>query len=236
MRSGQWLSLVVLMGLAVGCAGRQDLETPDYEAIYDAPLEEMWPAVREYFTDAHLPYRQDRGSLVLETDWKQEFGGSKIAGYWHRYMVVGKRETPTKSKLLIIRITKSVNKALALPGRQLDWGVGRGLGGDPSTRDTGAPGDPSSTASGAYGVSIEDDEDRLAFPVGENAFYVDSGQGTRDLTMEWRVFRGVAPKLAKKQQVSAEQQVARAPDAKETPAFTECGQSILGLKKQAKVG
>ncbi|NBD07466.1 hypothetical protein [Corallococcus silvisoli] len=236
MRSGQWLSLVVLMGLAVGCAGRQDLETPDYEAIYDAPLEEMWPAVREYFTDAHLPYRQDRGSLVLETDWKQEFGGSKIAGYWHRYMVVGKRETPTKSKLLIIRITKTVNKALALPGRQLDWGVGRGLGGDPSTRDTGAPGDPSSTASGAYGVSIEDDEDRLAFPVGENAFYVDSGQGTRDLTMEWRVFRGVAPKLAKKQQVSAEQQVARAPDAKETPAFTECGQSILGLKKQAKVG
>ncbi|RKG90186.1 hypothetical protein D7W82_04575 [Corallococcus sp. CA049B] len=235
MRSGIWLSLVVLMGLAVGgCAGRQGLETPDYEAIYDMPLEEMWPSVREYFTDANLPYREDRGSLVLETEWKQEFGGSKIAGYWHRYMVIGKRETPTKSKLWIIRITKSVNKALALPGRQLEWGTDRGLGGPPSARGSGAPGDASSSV--AYGVSVEDDADRFAFPVGENAFYVDSGQGTRDLTMEWRVFRGIMPKLAKKQAVSAEQQVAKAPGAKEAPAFTECGQSILGLKKLATAG
>ncbi|RKI61205.1 hypothetical protein D7X55_23455 [Corallococcus sp. AB049A] len=241
MRAGIWLSWVVLVGLAlplaVGCAGRQDLETPDHEAIYDMPLEEMWPFVREYFTEAHLPYREDRGSLVLETEWKQEFGGSKIAGYWHRYMVIGKRETPTKSKLWIIRITKSVNKALSLPGRELDWGVGRGLGGDPEQRNTGAPGDPSSTSSGAYGVSIEDAEDRLAFPVGENAFYVDSGQGTRDLTMEWRVFRGIMPRLAKQQQeVSAEPRVAMAPGAKEAPSFTECGQSILGLKRLAKPG
>ncbi|RKH91088.1 hypothetical protein D7Y21_04230 [Corallococcus sp. AB045] len=235
MRSGIWLSLVMLMGLAVGgCAGRQDLETPDYEAIYDMPLEEMWPSVREYFTDANLPYREDRGSLVLETEWKQEFGGSKIAGYWHRYMVIGKRETPTKSKLWIIRITKSVNKTLSQPGRELDWGVGRGVGGILDDRGTGAPGDSSSSV--AYGISVEDDEDRLAFPVGENAFYVDSGQGTRDLTMEWRVFRGIMPKLAKKQAVSAEQQVAKAPGAKEAPVFTECGQSILGLKKLAKEG
>ncbi|MFP2901968.1 hypothetical protein ACLEQD_37505, partial [Corallococcus sp. 4LFB] len=231
MRAGVWLSLVMLVGLAVGgCAGRQDLETPDYEAIYDLPLEELWPSVREYFTDAHLPYREDRGSLVLETEWKQEFGGSKIAGYWHRYMVIGKRETPTKSKLWIIRITKSVNKTLAQPGRQLDWGTNRGLGGDPSQRDQ------FSLGNGDYSISVEDEADRLAFPVGENAFYVDSGQGTRDLTMEWRVFRGIMPKLAKKQQVSAAQQVAKAPGAKDAPAFTECGQSILGLKKQAKAG
>ncbi|NOK07600.1 hypothetical protein [Corallococcus exercitus] len=201
-----WLALL----LAVGCAGRQDLETPDYEAIYDVPLEEMWPSVREYFTEVRLPYREDRGSLVLQTEWKQEFGGSKVAGFWHRYMVMGKRETPTKSKLWIIRITKSVNKALSQPGKELDWGMGLGRAG---------------------GLSPEDDADRLAFPVGENAFYMESGQGTRDLTMEWRVFRGIMPKLAKKQPVSAEQQVAKA-----TPTFTECGQSILGLKKQAKAG
>ncbi|CAM4150162.1 hypothetical protein [Corallococcus exiguus] len=200
-----WLALL----LAVGCAGRQDLEAPDHEAIYDMPLEEMWPSVREYFTDARLPYREDRGSLVLQTEWKQEFGGSKIAGYWHRYMVIGKRETPTKSKLWIIRITKSVNKALSQPGKELDWGVSRGSG----------------------GLSVEDEAARLAFPVGENAFYMESGQGTRDLTMEWRVFRGIMPKIAKKQVVSAEQPVAKA-----APAFTECGQSILGLKKHAKAG
>ncbi|RKG60676.1 hypothetical protein D7X30_07040 [Corallococcus sp. AB011P] len=211
-----WLALL----LAVGCAGRQDLETPDYEAIYDVPLEEMWPSVREYFTAAHLPYREDRGSMVLETEWKQEFGGSKIAGYWHRYMVMGKRETPTKSKLWITRITKSVNKTLSQPGKELDWSVSRVVlrGGDPNI------------------LSVEDDEDRLAFPVGENAFYMESGQGTRDLTMEWRVFRGIMPKLAKKQAVSAEQQVAKAPGAQDAPVFTECGQSILGLKKLAKAG
>ncbi|NNB93091.1 hypothetical protein HJC10_06985 [Corallococcus exiguus] len=206
-----WLALL----LAVGCAGRQDLETPDYEAIYDVPLEEMWPSVREYFKDANLPYREDRGSLVLETEWKQEFGGSKIAGYWHRYMVIGKRETPTKSKLWITRITKSVNKTLSQPGKELDWSMSRMVfrGGDPLV------------------LSVEDDEDRLAFPVGENAFYMESGQGTRDLTMEWRVFRGVMPKLAKQQPTKTEQ-----PAAKAAATFTECGQSILGLKKLAKVG
>ncbi|RKG61201.1 hypothetical protein D7X30_07035, partial [Corallococcus sp. AB011P] len=207
-----WLALL----LAVGCAGRQDLETPDYEAIYDVPLEEMWPSVREYFTDANLPYREDRGSLVLETEWKQEFGGSKIAGYWHRYMVIGKRETPTKSKLWIIRITKSVNKTLSRPGKELDWGTTAGRAPD---------------AENAGDLSPEDDADRLSFPVGENAFYMESGQGTRDLTMEWRVFRGIMPKLAKTQPVKTEQPVAEA-----AATFTECGQSILGLKKLAKAG
>ncbi|MBN8229235.1 hypothetical protein JYK02_17130 [Corallococcus macrosporus] len=209
-----WLALL----LAVGCAGRQDLETPDHEAIYDVPLEEMWPSVRQYFTEAHLPYREDRGSMVLETEWKQEFGGSKIAGYWHRYMVMGKRESPTKSKLWIIRITKSVNKTLSRPGKELDWSsaVGRTLDSD---------------VGGGGGPSAEDDADRLAFPVGENAFYMESGQGTRDLTMEWRVFRGIMPKLAKKQPEKTGQPVAKA-----TSTFTECGQSILGLKKQAKAG
>ncbi|MFP2903253.1 hypothetical protein ACLEQD_44360, partial [Corallococcus sp. 4LFB] len=209
-----WLALLLM----VGCAGRQDLETPDYEAVYDVPLEEMWPSVRQYFTDAHLPYREDRGSMVLETEWKQEFGGSKIAGYWHRYMVMGKRETPTRSKLWIIRITKSVNKALSAPGRELDWGVASARTVDPEG------GNPES-------LSPEDEADRLAFPVGENAFYVDSGQGSRDLTMEWRVFRGIAPKLAKKQPAKMEPPVAKA-----VSTFTECGQSILGLKKQAKAG
>ncbi|RKH70655.1 hypothetical protein D7X96_10615 [Corallococcus interemptor] len=205
-----WLALL----LAVGCAGRQDLETPDYEAIYDVPLEEMWPSVREYFKEANLPYREDRGSLVLETEWKQEFGGSKVAGYWHRYMVIGKRETPTKSKLWITRITKSVNKALSQPGKELDWGISRVIG-----KEGDSP------------LSAEDAEDRLAFPVGENAFYMESGQGTRDLTMEWRVFRGIMPKLAKKEPVKTEQPVAKA-----EATFTECGQSILGMKKLAKAG
>ncbi|RKH15750.1 hypothetical protein D7X74_17525 [Corallococcus sp. CA047B] len=226
MRSTIVLSLV-LLGWVVGCAGRQEPETPDYEAIYDVPLDEMWPSVREYFTNANLPFREDKGSRVLETEWKQEFGGSKIAGFWHRYLVMGKRETPTKSKLWIVRVTKTVNKTLAPAGRELDWGINRSL-------FTGGPG----TGGPEDRVSIEDDEDRFSMPRGENGFYVDSAQGTRDLHMEWRVFRGIAPHLAKKEApVTAAQKVARAPDAKQAPQeFTECGQDIIGLKPRAKTG
>ncbi|RKH39389.1 hypothetical protein [Corallococcus sicarius] len=234
MRSGLWLSFV-LLGLVVACAGRQEPETPDYEAIYDVPLDEMWPSVREYFKDAGLSYREDKGSRVLQTEWKEEFGGSKIAGYWHRYMVIGKRETPTKSKLWIIRITKTVNRALSRPGKELEWGVSRSIG-PAGGRDTGAPGDASSTSGGNFGVTFEDDQDRFDFPRGENGFYAESGQGTRDLNMEWKVFRGIAPKLAKKEAAVPVKLAARAPGAKEAPAFTECGQTIIGLKKQVKPG
>ncbi|RKG90251.1 hypothetical protein [Corallococcus terminator] len=236
MRSGIVLSLV-LLSWVVGCAGRQDLETPDYEAIYDVPLEEMWPSVREYFTNANLPFREDKGSGVLETEWKQEFGGSKISGFWHRYLVLGKRETPTKSKLWIIRITKSMNKALSRPGKELEWGVARSLGSAPGSRNSGAPGDESFVSSGALTISGEDDEDRFNFPQGENGFYVESGQGNRDLHMEWRVFRSIAPHLARKAPIAVAQKVARAPDAKQVaPEFTECGQEIIGLKRRAKTG
>ncbi|RKH39390.1 hypothetical protein [Corallococcus sicarius] len=220
MRSA-WLVGWMSLFFVVGCAGRQSVETPDHEAIYDAPLDEMWPSVREYFDSANLSFREDRGSLVLETDWKEEFGGSKISGYWHRYMVIGKRETPTTSKLWVIRITKTVNKALMAPGRQIDWGVNRRIAAGDSPED---------------GVSTEDDGDRFSFPRGENGFYVDSAQGTRDLNMEWKVFRGIAPKLAKQEQFVPVKLAARAPGAKEAPSFTECGQAIIGLKKRVQPG
>ncbi|RKH04343.1 hypothetical protein D7V97_25425 [Corallococcus sp. CA053C] len=234
MRSGLWLSLM-LMGLVVACAGRQEPETPDYEAIYDAPLDEMWPSVREYFKDANLSFREDKGSRVLQTEWKEEFGGSKISGYWHRYMVIGKRETPTKSKLWIIRITKTVNRAISQPGKELEWGVSRSIG-PRGGWDTGAPGDASSTEAGNFGLTFEDDQDRFDFPRGENGFYAESGQGTRDMNMEWKVFRGIAPKLAKKEETVPAKLAARAPGAKEVPSFTECGQAIIGLKNRVKPG
>ena len=224
MRSGLWLSLL-LVGFVVACAGRQEPETPDHEAIYDVPLDEMWPSVREYFKDAGLSYREDKGSRVLQTEWKEEFGGSKIAGYWHRYMVIGKRETPTTSKLWVIRITKTVNRALSRPGKELEWGVNRTLGAN------GAD-----VVSANDGVSFEDDQDRFDFPRGENGFYAESGQGNRDLNMEWKVFRGIAPKLAKKEQAVPVKLAARAPGVKEAPAFTECGQAIIGLKNHVKPG
>ncbi|WP_255441775.1 hypothetical protein [Corallococcus sp. Z5C101001] len=227
--------------LATGCAAqRMDWSLPEREAIYDRPLEEVWPSVRQYFVDAKLSFREAPDVRVLQTEWREEFGGSKISGYWHRYMVIGKRETPTKSKLWIVRITRSANKTLSTPGSQLDWGVSRGMGNDLQRRldPFPAPGGPE-TLEGGFGLTVEDDEDRLAMPRGENAIVAESAHGTRDLSMEWRVFRAIAPVLASKDTDSPAapaRRVPNSPGAKDAPAFTECGQSILGLEAQAKAG
>ncbi|QSQ20240.1 hypothetical protein JY651_33950 [Pyxidicoccus parkwayensis] len=231
------LAAVTLLCVLAGCAARQgDFDLPDREAIYDRPLEEVWPEVRQFFTENNLPFREDKGSAVLQTEWREEFGGSKVSGYWHRYMVLGKRESPTKSKLWIVRITKSSNKALSQPGKEIVWAPARGLG------FNGALGSkPEGTALDGNGepiMTVEDFESRLDAPRGENSFFAESGQGTRDLVMEWKVFRSVAPKLAKAENAPKPVQVAKAPEAKEAPSAMsmECGLPIIGLGKQVKRG
>ena len=234
MRSWAYAA-VVLACMAVGCAARQtDLDIPDQEAIYDRPLEEMWPEVRQFFTENNLPFREDKGSMVLETEWRQEFGGSKISGFWHRYLVLGKRESPTQSKLWVIRVTKSANKTLSQAGREVDWGVsrvGRGGGGG---AENGVGGNEFSQPT----TSPEDWAAMLDEPQGENSFFAESAQSSRDLLMEWRVFKAVAPKLMKEENAPKPVQVAKAPEAKEAPnaMAIECGLPIIGLGKQAKKG
>jgi hypothetical protein len=235
MRSRVYAAVALMFALA-GCAARQgDLDLPDREAIYDRPLEEVWPEVRQFFTDNNLPFREDKGSRVLQTEWREEFGGSKVSGYWHRYLVLGKRESPTKSKLWVIRITKSANKALSQAGKELDWGVSRvghgGGGSENGGTSTGGEFSPPTT-------SPEDWEEMLDAPKGENSFFAESAQGARDLTMEWKVFRVVAPKLAKAENAPRPVQVARAPEAKQAPdaMAMECGLPIIGLGKQVKKG
>ncbi|WP_044283086.1 hypothetical protein [Myxococcus stipitatus] len=215
----RWSVLAVLAGAFVvtGCATwRSDLEIPDREAIYEQPLEMVWPEVREFFTRNELPFREDRGSMVLETEWRQEFGGSRIAGFFHRYMVVGRRETPTSCKLQIFRITKSTGRTLSAPGSELGWGQ---------------------TAGRTEGLSPEDDGN-FGAPQGEVAVAAGSGQTQRDMVMEWRVFRDVDSRMAKDESAPKPVKVARAAKATSAPSqmAVECGLPILGLGKQAKPG
>ncbi|MFY1831647.1 hypothetical protein ACN47A_37380 [Myxococcus fulvus] len=234
MRSVLYAVVLLSTWVGLGCAAhRGDLEIPDREAIYDRPLDEMWPEVREFFTRNKLPFREDRGSMVLQTEWRQEFGGSKVAGFFHRYMVVGRKETPTSSKLQIFRITKSQNKTLANSANQLDWGVGRKVGLNGQDPDMGATSGESTVL-----TSSEDWEEVIDAPRGENAFFAESAQAQRDLLMEWRVFREVAPKLAKEENAPKQVQVAKAPNEKEAPSQVaiECGLPIIGLGKKAKPG
>ncbi|MCP3058587.1 hypothetical protein LXT21_07370 [Myxococcus sp. K38C18041901] len=233
MRSVLYAVMLLSTWVGLGCAAhRSDLEIPDREAIYDRPLDEMWPEVRGFFTRNKLPFREDRGSRVLETEWRQEFGGSKVAGFFHRYLVVGRRETPTSSKLQIFRITKSRNKALQNPSIQVDWGVGRAMFNDADARPANSPGESAPL------TSSEDWEEVIAEPRGENSFFAESAQGQRDLLMEWRVFREVAPLLAKEENAPKPVQVAKAPKANEAPSqmAIECGLPIIGLGKKAQPG
>ncbi|HYO71544.1 MAG TPA: hypothetical protein VEU33_36235, partial [Archangium sp.] len=226
MRSVRLFSMGLMLLLA-GCAlGPKGPGIPDGEAIYDVPLEELWPSVRQFFTDHQLSFREDKGNFVLETEWREEFGGSKVAGFWHRYLVLGKRETPTRGKLWIIRVTRSANRTLATAGDELDWGVNRTVGQEPGAADSS-------------GWSMEDQAEFQDRPIGENAIVAGSAQGSRDLVMEWKVFQAVAPRLARKMPDGKETEAVKAevPEVKAAPALTvECGLSILGLSAEVKPG
>lgn len=223
----------VAAALVVGCAtGHGGTGIPDEEAIYDLPLEEIWPSVRQFFTDNQLSFREDKGTFVLETEWREEFGGSRVAGFWHRYMVVGKHETPATSKLWIFRVTRSANDTLANSGSQLNWGVSRSLGG---------PGAGDSDGEVANN-SIEDVSGFMNQPHGDNAIVGGSRDGQRDLVMEWKVFNGISPQLAKVKEEqllkesSAGQRVAQAKGSPTPGMGIECGMPIIGLSPQAKQG
>ncbi|QRK13556.1 hypothetical protein JQX13_10645 [Archangium violaceum] len=235
MRSGVFVSMGLAV-LLVGCAsGLKAWEVPGEEAIYDAPLEEVWPSVRQFFTDNGLPFREDKGNFVLETEWREEFGGSRVAGYWHRYLVQGKRETPTRSKLWIIRVTRTANRTLARAGDEIDWSVDRGLG-------AGGPGGGSDIEASPDGMDWYQSAEDLAkmgeMPRGENGIVAGSAQGSRDLVMEWKVYQSLAPGLARREEPSA--RGAEAPEVKKGAPLAalavECGQPIAGLAARVKPG
>jgi hypothetical protein len=241
MRLVRLVSMGLLFLLAGCAAGLNGLGIPNEEAIYDAPLEELWPSVRQFFTDNHLPFREDKGSFVLQTEWREEFGGSKVAGYWHRYLVLGKRETPTRGKVWIIRVTRSANRTLASAGDELSWGI------DPTVGDNGAGTQRNESEDwwsrqnqngGTPTFDIEGMADFNDRPRGENAIASGSAQGSRDLVMEWKLFQAVAPRLAKKES-GKETEAAKAvvSEAAPVPAVAvECGAPIIGLPPEVKPG
>ncbi|RJS17317.1 hypothetical protein DRW03_27580 [Corallococcus sp. H22C18031201] len=229
MRSVSVLAGAVLC-LLVGCAARQGgRDYPDREAIYDRPLEEVWPSVQQYFTDAGLHYRQDKGSYVLLTDWREEFGGSKVAGFWHRYMVMGKRESPTRGKLWIIRVTRSANKTLSRAGKELDWGVSRVVTAGIDGRESGG----NDNLGSGYAL-MADEEDQFSVPTGDTGIAAESAQGQRDMVLEWKVYDAVAPKLVKKEEPAKANGVAT--EQKAARELMECGLPIAGLSAQAQAG
>lgn len=245
----RWVVFAASVATAVlaGCAtGHGGTGIPDEEAIYDMPLEEIWPSVRQFFTDNQMSFREDKGTFVLETEWREEFGGSRVSGFWHRYMVVGKHDTPSTSKLWIFRITRSASDTLANPGSQISWGVSRALGGPGGGGEgEGSGGGVVEGETGPANNSIEDMANFMSQPQGDNAIVGGSRDGQRDLVMEWKVFNALSPKLTQAKEAqqlkesSLEKGVAQAPAVKSQPVpgvGVECGMPIIGLSPQAKRG
>src|SRR5262249_53507037 len=114
---------LLLLATLSGCAARLVDFALDEEALYDQPIDEVWPQVRNYFQVNGFAFRETPGAAQLETEWREEFAGSGGAGYWHRYLVTARPEGPHRCKLIVTRDTRSVNKALAPAGSELSWHV-----------------------------------------------------------------------------------------------------------------
>ena len=123
---------------------------------------------------------------------------------------------PNRSKLIIVRESRSANKALKAPGAELMWGV------DGRTDDS-----PSGFGSDAAS--------QVAMLAGMNpdvAVMGESQQTARDMVLEWKIFRNISPVLMAQTKKSAE-----TPDVEVTQeASIECGVPILGLGKLARPG
>jgi hypothetical protein len=208
------LSLLVVVS---GCTSRFVDFAPNEEAVYEHPIDEVWPQVRAYYSVNGFAYRETPGVAALETEWREEFAGSKVAGYWHRYMVIAKPEGPHRTKVVVTRETRSANKALQAPGSDLLWGV------DGRIQEEGTTSDFGST------VALEESMRQTG---GDPSISAESRQTARDMVMEWKMFRQLAPVLAQNAKKSSD-----TPEVVvKKDADIECGVPILGLGKVARPG
>ncbi|OJH33864.1 hypothetical protein [Cystobacter ferrugineus] len=214
MRRSAWGWLLLLVVVS-GCTSRFVDFAPDEEAIYAQPIDEVWPQVRAWFRANGFAFREAPGGASLVTEWREEFAGSRVSAYWHRYLVTARPEGPHRCKLVITRESRSVNKALKAPGSDLLWVV------DARTDDN-----PAGIGSPMAALLAQQQSDDAAVLVGE------SQQSARDMVLEWKVFRKISPVLARETKRSSE-----GPDVEVMKDATiECGVPILGLGRLARAG
>ncbi len=214
MRRMAFVCLSLLVALS-GCSSRLVDFAPDEEAVYELPIDEVWPQVRHYFTSRNFAIRETPGTAALETEWREEFAGSRVAAYWHRYLVVARQEGPHRSKIVITRESRSANKALKAPGAELVWGVDGRTGDNPS----------------GIGSQASMDASLQSFST-DAVIQGQSQQTARDTVLEWTVFREISPVLARSAKKSSD-----VPEVVvKKNADIECGVPILGLGKVARPG
>ncbi len=240
MRAAIFMSVLLVGGL-LGCSSRPVLlrMDPQEEAVYEHPLEEVWPSVHAWLRNGGFQYREDAAHFVMQTEWREEFAGSLIAGYWHRYTIVGKREGPARSRVLIIRTSRSPNGAPSYAAKQPDWDASR----TPGPGNDGLPG--GELRPEEYDVRTPASEPKLRFVPQDSVSGVvlpegigaagESLQGARDFGMEWAMRDVIVPELdARKKGLEGRTLAA----TKQEPGTStiECGMSIIGLSGQTAKG
>jgi len=199
---------VALLAVMSGCTSRFVDFVPNEEALYNHPIEEVWPRVRAYYSENGFSYREPPGMTVLETLWREEFANSKVASHWHRYLVIARPEGSHRTRVVVIRDARSANPALKVAGSDLIW------------------------APIEWGRLLEDFEEMERLRRGEIGVRAESSQSARDRVLEWKMFRQLAPVLARNAKKSSD-----TPEVVvKKDADIECGVPILGLGKVARPG
>lgn len=241
MRAAIFISVLLVGGL-MGCASRQGILRlePEEEAVYEHPLEEVWPSVQAWMREGGFRYREDVANFVLQTEWREEFAGSTVAGYWHRYTVIGRREGPARSRVWVIRSSRSPSGASIYDAKQPHWDVSR----FPGPGNDGLPG--GDIRPEEYDVRMPDSEPKLRFvpeesvtgvvlPVGSLGAAGESLQGTRDFAMEWTMRDGIVPELDARKR-GLEGRTLAATKQEPGSGSIECGMPIIGLSGRARKG
>jgi hypothetical protein len=163
-----------------------------------------------------------------------------VAGYWHRYTVAGKREGPARSRVWVIRTSRSPSGAPIYAAKQPDWDVSR----FPGPGNDGLPG--GEIRPEEFDVRMPGSEPKLRFVPEESVTSVvlpvesmgaagESLQGARDFAMEWTMRDRIVPELdARKRGLEGRTLAA----TKQEPGngSIECGMPILGLSGRASKG
>jgi hypothetical protein len=199
---------VALLAVVSGCTSRFVDFVPNEEAIYNHPLEEVWPRVRAYYSAKGFAYREPPGMTVLETQWREEFANSKVASHWHRHLVIARPEGAHRTRVVVIRDARSANPALQVAGSDLIW------------------------APIAWGNLLTNFEDLERVARGELGIRGESAQTARDRGLEWKMFQQLAPVLARDAKKSSD-----TPEVVvKKDADIQCGVPILGGNQLVRPG
>jgi hypothetical protein len=234
---------VLLVGGLVGCASSQGTLRPEKQevAVYEHPLEEVWPSVRTWFQEKGFRSKEDAAHFVLQTEWREEFSGSKVTGFWHRFTVVGKSDGPARSQVWVLRSTRSPEGAPVSAVKQPDWEAANRA---PGPGNDGLPGGDLRVEE--MDVRLPDREPRLRFvpdesvssvvlPLGTPSASGEPVHASRDLGLEWELRDRIVPELDARRK-GVEGLALAATKQEPGSGSIECGMPIIGLSAKARKG